>query len=108
MKFINALSLAPDAKDWLINSRHPRILHVFDHVCNLINEGREVLSVVTPQIGNGPFNLVVEGDVLFSDYLNTQSQISIHMDQFRLGDLTINTADENLWGKACTVTKKAS
>src|SRR5258706_9232660 len=97
MKLINTLSLAPDAKYWLANSRHPRILHVFDHACNLINESREVLSVVTPQIGNGPFNLVVKDNVLFSDYLNAQSPISIHTDQLHFEDFIINIAYANLW-----------
>jgi hypothetical protein len=54
---INTLSLAPNACTGLANTRYPRILHVFDRACNLINERREVLSIVTPQIGNGPFNL---------------------------------------------------
>jgi hypothetical protein len=97
MQPISALSLAPGARDWLANSRHPRILHVFDHVCNLLNEGREVLSIVTPQIGNGPFNLVVEGDALFSDHLNAQSPIFICANQLNLADLSIYTADANLW-----------
>ena len=76
MQSINSLSLAPDVRDWLANSRQPRILHVFDHACNLINVHREVLSIVTSQIGNGPFNLVIEGDILFSEHLNLQSPIS--------------------------------
>ena len=97
MLSINALSCTPDVKDWLENSRHPRVLHVFDHACNLINERREVLSVVTPQIGNGPFNLVIEDDVLFSTHLNAQSSISIRAHQLNLGDLTINIADAKLW-----------
>ena len=59
MQFINVLSVAPDVNNWLANSRLPRILYVFDRACNLINEPREVLSIVTPQIGNGPFNLVM-------------------------------------------------
>jgi len=61
MQSINALSLAPDVRNWLANSRQPCILHVFDHACNLISERREVLSIVTPQIRNGPFNLIVSG-----------------------------------------------
>lgn len=56
---VTALSLAPTVNDWRADSRQPRILHVFDHASNLINERGEVLSVVTPQIGNGPFNLVI-------------------------------------------------
>ena len=97
MLSINAVSIAPDAHDWLANPRHPRILHVFDHACNLINERREVLSIVAPQIGNGPFNLVVEEDVLFSDHLNLQSLISVSPNQLSLGDLSINTDNAKLW-----------
>ena len=97
MQPINALSFAPYARDWLANSRHPRILHVFDRACNLVNERREVLSIVTPQIGNGPFNLVIEDDIFFFEYLNIQSTISIRADQLNLGALAINTANAKLW-----------
>lgn len=97
MQSIHAFSLAPDVNDWLANSRQARILHVFDHVCNLINERREVLSIVTPQIGNGPFNLVVEDDILFSNYLDVQSSISIRANELSLGNLIINTGKAKLW-----------
>ncbi len=47
MNAINVLSLSRDGNDWLANSLRPRILHVFERACNLINERREVLSIVT-------------------------------------------------------------
>ena len=97
MQQINAVSLTYNGKDWLANSHHPRILHIFDNVCNLINERSEILSIVTPQIGNGPFNLVLEKDVLFSGYLSSESQILIFPTQLKLGDLTIQTLEANLW-----------
>ncbi len=97
MQPLNAFSLAPDSNDWLANSRQPRILHVFDQACNLINERREVLSIVTPQIGNGPFNLLIEDDILFSDYLGIDSSISIDSNRLHLGNLTVNTSDMELW-----------
>jgi hypothetical protein len=97
MQSMNALSLAPDVNDWLTNSRQPRILHVFGPACNLINERREVLSIVTQQIGNGPFNLVIEDGIIFSDHLNTQSPISIRAHQLNLGDLIINTVNAEPW-----------
>jgi hypothetical protein len=97
MRFINTLSLAPDVNNWLANSRQPRILHVFDHACNLINEDRDVLSIVTPQIGNGPFNLVIDDDILFSEQLSLQSQISNSLNHLSLGNLNINIADAKLW-----------
>jgi hypothetical protein len=97
MRSINAIFLAPDVNVWLVDSPHPRILHVFEHACNLINERREVLSIVTPQIGNGPFNLVIEDDVLFSDHLDLESPISVFPNQLNLGDLTLHTENAKLW-----------
>ena len=55
MQVINARSLAPDVNAWLANTRSPRVLCLFDHACNLINERAEILSIVTQKIGNGPF-----------------------------------------------------
>ena len=97
MQSINVLSLAPTVNDWLANTRQPRILHVFDSACNLINERREVLSIVTQQIGNGPFNVVVEDDVVFSDNLSLQSPISNSPNHLNLGELVINTEEAKLW-----------
>ena len=97
MQFLSALSFAPDARNWMTNSCHPRILHVFDRVCNLINERGEVLSIVTPGIGNGPFSLVVDDSVFFTRYLSLESQISIFPNKLILANLTINTTDAILW-----------
>ncbi len=97
MLHINSLFLTANMDQWLANSRYPRVLHVFDRACNLINERGEVLSVVTQQIGNGPFNLVIEDDVLFPDYLSLESPVSFSTTQLHLGDLTIDTADAKLW-----------
>jgi len=94
---INALSLASNANDWLANSRRPRILHVFDNACNLINERKEVLSIVTPQIGDGPLNLVIEEEVFVFWNLSIESQISIFPNQLILADWSINTTDAKLW-----------
>jgi hypothetical protein len=80
-----------------MNSRHPHILHIFDHACNLINEHREVVSIVTPEISNGPFNLVVEEDICFSQYLRLESEVSTSPAQLDLGDLTVHTANASLW-----------
>src|SRR5512143_1819426 len=97
MQIIGTLSLTHHVKDWLVNSSHPRVLHVFDRVCNLINEDGDVLSIVAPQIGNGPFNVVIENDILFSKYVKIDSVISISGDQVTLGDLVLETANAQFW-----------
>jgi len=97
MSFIEALQISDAARDWLAHSRRPHILHVFDHACNLINERREVLCLVPPQIGCGPFNLVIEAGTLFSAHLDVQSRIFIHADQLDLDDLTIGIRSARPW-----------
>ena len=97
MHSTKALSLTPAVQNWLANSRQPRILHLFDQACNLINEQEEVLSVVTSQIGNGPFNLVVTDDLCFSNDLYLESPVSISPTTLTLGNLMIHTAGTNLW-----------
>jgi hypothetical protein len=94
---MNVLSLTQHVHDWLANTQSPRVLHVFDRACNLINEHGEVLSIVTPQIGNGPFNLVLEHEVLFSERLNLESVITVHENQLHLGEMIINLAGASLW-----------
>ena len=105
MLYIKALSLTSGVRDWLVNSRYPRILHLFDQACNLINERGEVLSIVPPQIGKGPFNLVIEDNIGFSKHLNLDSPIRraetieapIFHTRLHLGDLAIDTAEAKLW-----------
>jgi hypothetical protein len=97
MQSINALSLAGEVNNCLETSHSLRILHVFDQTCNLINEHNEVLAIVTPEIGNGPFNLVVEDDVLFSEHLKAESPIYASANQISLGDLTIHVRNARLW-----------
>jgi hypothetical protein len=97
IQHLNALSLTLKTNEWLANTRHPRVLHIFDHACNLINEHREILSVVTPKIGNGPFNLVVEVDFLFGEHVDIESTVSVSSKQLTLGNLTIPIAKTKLW-----------
>ncbi len=94
---LSALSLTPAGAGWLSSTTHPHILHVFDSVCNLINERREVLSIVTPQIGNGPFNLVVEDGTDFSEHLNLKSLVSISSSQLKLRNVHVQYDNTQLW-----------
>ena len=52
-QIIDALSMTSHVHNWLASSTSPQILHVFDSACNLINERREILSVVTQAVGAG-------------------------------------------------------
>ncbi len=92
-----ATSFTNSIKTWLANSTQPKILHIFDDVCNLINERKEILSIVTAEIGNAPFNLVIEDDVLFTKHLVAESKVEIQDKQILLGDLIVSFAYAQAW-----------
>jgi hypothetical protein len=97
MHVIHARSITDQVKSWLAVSQAARVLHVFEDVCNLINEHGEVLSVVTQKIGNGPFNLVIDEAIPFSDHLNAESKISIQSNRLTLEDVDIKIDKAKLW-----------
>jgi hypothetical protein len=94
---MNIVSLSPGAQSWLAKTSQAHVLHVFDSACNLINEDGDVLSIVTPNIGNGPLNLVCLRELCFSKYLTVESAISIFPAEMRLGDLRLSTSHARLW-----------
>ena len=84
---LSALSTTTAVSDWLttatltrsVQAVSPRVLHVFDQVCNLVDGERRVISLVTPEIGNGPFSLVVDlADSRFTDFIQVDSPVHIH------------------------------
>ena len=96
-RYYSALSLSPAVQEWIDSSRQPRVLHLFDRACNLINEQGEVLSVVSRSIGDGPFNLVIDSEVKFTKYFDLESPIFCLADQLALGNLNINITTAQLW-----------
>lgn len=42
-----------------------RLLAGFEHACNFVMDEAVLVALVTPQVGNGPFHVVVEGSVDF-------------------------------------------
>lgn len=97
MRDIRAISRPSSFTGWLALPNQPIILHIFDEACNLINERRDVLSIVHAEIGNGPFNLVLEEPVLFTKHLDAESKVTIHDEQILLGDITISLTDAQTW-----------
>lgn len=96
-QIINAVSTTGLVYEWLASSTSAQILHVFDHACNLINERREILSIVPQEIGPGPFNIVIESDVRFAEELSLASPIVASTEQLSLGAITIQIVGAEPW-----------
>lgn len=92
-----ALTIAPFVQTWLQNSSAVSVLHVFERVCNLVNERREVVSLVATEVGAGPFNVVVGLKRPFLQDVTVETAVSIEGSCVQLGGLAIETAQATLW-----------
>ena len=82
--------------EWLAHSQSPRVLHVFDRACNLINEKEEIISLVWPELGAGPFALVLP-EIWPLSHVNTNSSVDIIDMELWVGDLNIPLANAQIW-----------
>ena len=82
--------------EWLAHSQSPRVLHVFDRACNLINERDEILSLVWPELGAGPFALLLPKKRPFTSITSDSSVDIIEMDLW-VGDINIPLANAQIW-----------
>lgn len=57
-----AAAITPRALAWLHRNAAATILHVSPHTCNLVDTHGDILTLVTPKIGRGPFTVVVPVD----------------------------------------------
>ncbi len=56
---VAAAAITPRGLNWLNRNAAATLLHVSPHTCNLVDPQGDILSLVTPEIGRGPFALVV-------------------------------------------------
>ena len=89
--------IAPRSRRWLADSTSARILHLFDHACNLINDQGDILSLVTPEIGAGPFALVLPLARPFPALLSLQDKVDINENILRLGSLEFDITNAVDW-----------
>jgi hypothetical protein len=71
-------------------------LHVFDHACNLIAPDDRVISLVTPAVGDGPFNLVVP-PINFTSQVKAESHVASDRGIVRVGNVLIDATGAQLW-----------
>lgn len=90
------ISIAPAAKRWLQQSQIARVLHVFDPVCNLINEEGDVFSLVGPFVGNGPFSGLTERGI-FTSWIRAESTIKLGTHSFTIDGNRVSFERATLW-----------
>ncbi len=98
MRHLTAISIAPNARGWQVHTRQARVLNIFDRVCNLINDSGEVLSIAAPEIGNGPFNILLKDlEFSFLNYLEVGSPITVGINRVAIGEVMVDTHQAKPW-----------
>jgi hypothetical protein len=80
----------------LEKTHYARVLHVFDGVCNLIDMNSEVLSLVIPQIGRGPFSVVVP-PLWFPEHITPDDPVICRPDSVKIGIISIDLEMAPMW-----------
>lgn len=93
-----AVAVAPRARSWLRRGGlGARILNVFAPACNLIDERGEVLSLVSRQVGAGPFSLVLDGELDFRGLIGEKTQLVVYPEGLLMGDLVVDASQAQVW-----------
>jgi hypothetical protein len=74
-----------------------RVLAVFERACDLITDDGDVLALVTPQIGDGPLNIVVEGEVGLFTGVDARAAVTLEAERLRVGRLTVDLSEAAVW-----------
>jgi hypothetical protein len=72
------------------------VLHIFDDVCNLIDVDDDVLSLVTAEIGDGPFSVVLP-QVQLPTLISPSSPVTYSEDLLAVGDLCVEVSNARVW-----------
>lgn len=95
---LRALTITYRGRSWLAQIRQARLLHVFGPACNLINDRGEVLSLVTAEVGAGPFSLVVAGAGLdFQELLSVAAPVTVWKAGLALGQVLVDARRAQCW-----------
>ena len=93
---MQALSIASTISGWLQDPKPARVLHVFENACNLLVEDGEVFSLVTPEVGDGPFNIVLD-PINFCDHAADDTTVMIEHQRIQIGELEIVLTPTKIW-----------
>lgn len=95
---LTALSLTPSARDWLVETTEAQVLSTHERACNLINQRRNVLSLVTTERGLTPFAIMVTGQAKRPfETVTTGDLVQVSAAALKIGELVVRLATLTLW-----------
>jgi hypothetical protein len=74
-----------------------RVLAVFERACDLITPGGDVIALVTPQIGDGPLNVVVDGGAGLFDRVHSAAPVTLGEERLQVDGLRVDLGQATAW-----------
>lgn len=90
-------TMSPRVAEWLRRNPAARVLSVFEHACNLIDERGEIVALVAPQVGCGPFHAVLSEPLPFSALTEARSTVRIEAGRILADRFDIEFDGAGLW-----------
>ncbi len=95
---MQALSISRPIREQLAKACFSaRVLTVFDHSCDLVTPGGDVIALVCPTVGNGPLNIVVDARPGAFARLNREDPAGTSVGQLQVGCLDIYLDNITEW-----------
>lgn len=74
-----------------------QVLAVFEHACHLIDHESDVVALVTPHIGDGPLNIVVDGTAGLFSRIEPGMPVTLRSDQLVATGLQVDLRQASVW-----------
>jgi hypothetical protein len=104
MRIVPVGMVTPAALDWLHRTESASVMHVFPAACNLVNEERQVISLVTEVRALGPFSILLaensdpgDPDLGLDRWIGDDSPVIIDSGNLIVGGLSLFTNRSRLW-----------
>lgn len=94
---MNAQQITPRVRRWLRNSGSARVLHLFPEACSLSNDRGEVIALVSPEIGPGPFHAVMGGDFTAGLAIDQPVTLDAAGQFLTVGPLRVDCRESPVW-----------
>ena len=92
--------IAPRALEWLASAAEPRLHSLYRQSINLIDSDQRLLSVVQPELGAGPFAIVlVRPDPSFDGFhvLDLESTLIVNDRRLEIGTIQVDVTRAKEW-----------
>ena len=94
---VQAVTMTPKVQQWLGKPTAVSLLHIFDQAINLIDSEGDIISLVQPQIGAGPFAMVVDMQRPFPQHISSHDSIRKTTNGLQIGALQIGLRTATMW-----------